>query len=75
MAPSANAGAHNFLVLYHLHAQEMGGRTDAGMGQGGRPKPTLARFSRPFLHVGPLDILHLDPFNCIILAMSSSHQR
>jgi hypothetical protein len=39
MAPSANAGAHNFLVLYHLHAQEMGGRTDAGMARAADPSP------------------------------------
>ena len=33
------------------------------------------RFGRPFVHVGPLTILHLAPFNCIILATPSSRPR
>jgi hypothetical protein len=39
-SPSANGGASTYLGLNHLHAQEMGGRTDVGMGQAGRPGPT-----------------------------------
>jgi hypothetical protein len=40
-----------------------------------QPKPILARFGRPFAHVGPLSILHFAPFTCIILATSSSRPR
>jgi hypothetical protein len=36
---SANGGGHTELGLHHLHAQEMGGRTDVGMGQSDRPGP------------------------------------
>jgi hypothetical protein len=71
----ANSDAHNSLGLHPLHAQEIGDRTDAGMGRAGRPKPTSDRFGRPFLHVGPLAILHLVPFSCIISAMSFSRPR
>jgi hypothetical protein len=38
-------------------------------------QPTSARLGHPFLHVDPLAVLHLDPFNCIILATSSSRPR
>jgi hypothetical protein len=71
----ANGVASMYLGLHHLHAQEMGGRTDVGMGQAGRPRPISARFGRPFAHVGPLDILHFAPSNCIILTMSSSRPK
>jgi hypothetical protein len=70
-----NGGAHTDLGLKHLHAQEKGGRTDARMGWADRPRPTLARFGRPFLHVGPPIILDLNPFNCVILASSSLRSR
>jgi hypothetical protein len=40
-----------------------------------RPKPTSAPFGRLLFHVGPLAILHLDPFNYVILAMASSRPR
>jgi hypothetical protein len=56
-----NGGASTYLGLHHLPTQEMGGRTDAGMGQADRSRPISARFGRPFAHVGPLDILHFAP--------------
>jgi hypothetical protein len=71
----ANGGAHTCLGLHHLHTQEMGDRTASVMGQAGRPRLISTRFSRPFAPVGPFDILHFAPFNCIILAMSSSRPR
>jgi hypothetical protein len=37
---STNGGASTYLGLNHLHAQEMEGRTNVGMGQDGRPGPT-----------------------------------
>jgi hypothetical protein len=33
-SPSANGGAHTDLGLHHLHAQEMGGRTDSARPNG-----------------------------------------
>jgi hypothetical protein len=36
----ANSGASTSLGLKHLHTHEMGGRTNPGMGQAGRPGPT-----------------------------------
>ena len=46
-SPPANGGASTYLGLHHLHAQEMGGRTDVGMGQDGRPGPTGPSPFRP----------------------------
>jgi hypothetical protein len=59
--PSANGGASTSLGLKHLHAQEMGGQTDPGMGQASRLKPILARFGCPFAHISPLVIMHFPP--------------
>jgi hypothetical protein len=39
-SPSVNGDASTCLGLKHLHAKEMGGRTDPRMGQAGRPGPT-----------------------------------
>jgi hypothetical protein len=39
-SPSANGGASTYLGLKDLHAQEMGGQTNPGVGQVGRPRPT-----------------------------------
>jgi hypothetical protein len=58
---SVNGGAHTYLGLHHLHAQEMGDRTASGMGQADWPRPISAWFSCPFAHVGPLAILHFAP--------------
>jgi hypothetical protein len=64
-----NGGASTTLGLHLLHAQEGGwGRTDIGMGKAGRrPRPILARLGRPFATVGPLNILHFAPSNCVNL--------
>jgi hypothetical protein len=43
----ANGGTSTYLELHHLHAQEMGGRTDTRMGQAGHPGPTGPGPSRP----------------------------
>jgi hypothetical protein len=45
--PSANGGASTYLGLHHLHAQEMGGRTDVGMCQADRPGPVRPGPFRP----------------------------
>jgi hypothetical protein len=71
----ANGGTPTYLGLNHLHAQEIGGRTDTRMGQADRLRPILAQFGRPFALVGPLDILNFAPSNYIILTMSSSRPR
>jgi hypothetical protein len=63
------------LRVEHLHAQEKGGRTDIRMGWADRPGPSSPRFSSPFLHVGPIIVLDLIPFNCFILALSSPRSR
>jgi hypothetical protein len=56
------------------------GRTDVESGPGrsawaDRPKPTLARFGRPFAPVGPHAFMHFAPSICMILTMSSSRPR
>jgi hypothetical protein len=71
---SANGGASTTLGLHLLQPQEMGDRTDVRMGAD-RPRPISAWFDDPFAHVGPLDILHIAPFNSIVLMMSSSRPR
>jgi hypothetical protein len=38
----------------------------------GRPRPTSARFGRPFAPVGPHAFTHFAPSTCTILTMSSS---
>jgi hypothetical protein len=43
----ANVGTSTYLGLKDLHAQEMGGRTDPGVGQAGRPRPTGPDLSWP----------------------------
>jgi hypothetical protein len=40
MTSQGNRGAPTYIGLKDLHVQEMGGRTDLGMGQAGRPGPT-----------------------------------
>jgi hypothetical protein len=78
-SPSANDGANINLGLHHIHAQEMGDRTDVGIGQAGRPGPTEPS---PFHH-GSIAPSHtwsschfaLPPFNYVILVTSSSHPR
>jgi hypothetical protein len=57
-----------------------GGRTDVGSGPGrpawaDRPRPTLARFGRPFAPVGPHAFMHFAPSTCMILTMSSLRPR
>jgi hypothetical protein len=70
-APTTTYGCIIFtLKKWGAQSTSKGARA-AGLGQ-----PAQAQFGgRPFLHVGPLTILHLDPFNCIILATSSSCPR
>jgi hypothetical protein len=57
-----------------------GGRTDPRSGLGrpawaDRPRPTSARFGRPFAHVGPHAFMHFALSTCTILTMSSSRPR
>jgi hypothetical protein len=57
-----------------------GGRTDVGSGPGrpawaDRPRPTSARFGRPFTPVGPHAFMHFAPSTCMILTMSFSRPR
>jgi hypothetical protein len=57
-----------------------GGRTDPQSGPGrsawaDRPRPTSARFGRPFAPVGPHAFMHFAPSTCTILTMSSSRPR
>jgi hypothetical protein len=57
-----------------------GGQTDVGSGPGwpawaDRPRPTSARFDRPFAPVGPRAFMHFAPSTCMILKLSSSRPR
>jgi hypothetical protein len=57
-----------------------GGRTDPPSGLGrpawaDQPRPISARFSRPFVPVGPHAFVHFAPSTCMILTMSSSRPR
>jgi hypothetical protein len=57
-----------------------GGRTDPRSGLGrpawaDRPRPTSARFGRPFAPAGPHAFMHFAPSTCMILTMSSSRPR
>jgi hypothetical protein len=56
-------------------ARKGGAEPTLGVGQAGRPGPTLARFGRPFAPMGPHAFMHLDPSTCMILTMSSSRPR
>jgi hypothetical protein len=50
----------------------------AGLGRpawADRPRPTSARFGRPFAPVGPHAFMHFAPSTCTILTMSSSRPR
>jgi hypothetical protein len=63
-----------------LRVQGKGGRTDVGSGPGrpawaNQPRPTSARFGRPFAPVGPHAFIHFAPSTCMILTMSSSCPR
>jgi hypothetical protein len=54
-----------------------GGPTDVGSGPGrpawaDRPRPTSARFGRPFAPVGRHAFMHFSPSTCMILTRSSS---
>jgi hypothetical protein len=76
----ANGGASRTLGLKILRVQGKGGRTDVGSGPGrpawaDRPRPTSARFGRPFALVGPHAFMHFAPSTCMILTMSSSRRR
>jgi hypothetical protein len=76
----SNGGTSRVLGLKILRVQGKGGRTDTGTGLGwpawaDRPRPNLARFSRPFAPVGPQVIMHFAPSTCMILTMSSSRPR
>jgi hypothetical protein len=78
--PLPNGGASRVLGLKILRVEGKGGRTDAGTGLGrpawdDRPRPSSARFGRPFAPVGPQVIMHFAPSTCMILAMSSSRPR
>jgi hypothetical protein len=57
-----------------------GGRTDVGSGPGRPawadwPRPTSARFGRPFAPLGPHAFMHFAPSTSMILTMSSSRPR
>jgi hypothetical protein len=57
-----------------------GGRTNVGSGPGrpawaDHPRPTSARFGRPFAPVGPHAFMHFAPSTCTILTLSSSRPR
>jgi hypothetical protein len=78
--PGANGGASRTLGLKILRVQGKGGRTDPRSGPGRPawadwPRPTSARFSRPFAPVGPHAFMHFAPSTCTILTMSSSRPR
>jgi hypothetical protein len=65
----ANGGASTYLGLHRLQVQER----EANCLRNGPGRPAL--FTHPFALVGPLDILHFAPSNCINLTMSSSCPR
>jgi hypothetical protein len=75
-----NGRASRDLGLKILRVQGKGGRTDVGSGPGrpawvDRPRPTSARFGRPFAPVGSHAFIHFAPSTCMILTMSSSRPR
>jgi hypothetical protein len=75
-----NDGASRSLGLKILRVQGKGGRTDIGSGPGRPawadwPRPTSARFGRPFAPVGPRAFMHLATSTCMILTMSPSRLR
>jgi hypothetical protein len=79
-SPLANGGTSRTLGLKILQVQGKGGRTDVGSGPGrpawaDRPKPTSARFGRPFAPVGSHAFMHFAPSTCMILTTSSSRPR
>jgi hypothetical protein len=71
----ANGGASRALGLKILRVQGKGAEPTSGVGQADRPRPTSARFGRPFSPVGPHAFMHFAPSTCMILTMSSSHPR
>jgi hypothetical protein len=76
----ANGGASSNLGLKDLRVQEKGGRTDPRSGPGrsaraDRPRPIPVQFGHPFAPVGPHVFMHIAPYTCTILTMSSSRPR
>jgi hypothetical protein len=77
---SAKGGASRTVGLKILRVQGKGGRTDSRSGLGrpawaDRPRPTSARFGRPFAPVVPHVFMHFAPSTCMVLTMSSSRPR
>jgi hypothetical protein len=67
-------------ALHHLHTQETRvanrhGNGPSRLAWADRPRPIPDRFGCPFAPVGPFDILHFAPSNCINLTTSSSRLR
>jgi hypothetical protein len=61
MTLSANGDTHTDFGLHHLHPQEIGSQTDAGIGQAGSPGPTDPSLLRPS-SVAPSSTWVLLPF-------------